>query len=91
MSHGLPGTQTEDAELAEDDVPWESPGPARRDPVTFGQEALDPRRDVVVDGAMRRRAGAVVEVPGPAFQQSVQLDAHIAPGFIVAPVQDLAA
>jgi hypothetical protein len=42
VSPGLLGTQTEDAELAEDDLVREPLDPVRRDPVTFGQEGAPP-------------------------------------------------
>src|SRR6202023_3745182 len=43
---------------------------------------------MVVDRAIGRRAGAVVEVARPAFQQAVQLAANIGPGLVVAPAED---
>src|ERR1700730_7843824 len=43
---------------------------------------------MVVDRAIGRRAGPVVEVARPAFQQAVQLAANIGPGLVVAPVED---
>src|SRR5215217_3048043 len=89
-SHGLLGTQTEDSKLAEHDVSGEPCGPARRDLVTLDQEVLHARHDMVVDGAISRRAGAKVEVARPAFQQAVELGANLVPGLIVAPLQDRA-
>src|SRR5436309_1314563 len=61
-SHGLPGSQTEDTKLTEHDLSREPCGPSRRDLVTLDQESLHARHDVVVNGAIGGRAGAVVEV-----------------------------
>src|SRR6202162_1690722 len=87
LSHGE-FAQAHHAELAEDVRIREPSGPLRRDLVPLDQEVPYARGDMMVDRAVGRRTGSVVEVACPAFQHAVQLDANISPRLFVAPAED---
>jgi hypothetical protein len=73
------------------DAVSEASGSVRRDPMTLDQEAAHARGHMVVDDAISRRAGPVVEVSRPADQHAVDVLANCLPGVFIAPAQDCAA
>ena len=58
--------------------------------MTLDQEASHARGHMVVDRAISRRAGPVVEVSRPADQHAVDILANCLPGVFIAPAQDCA-